>query len=106
MIAQPLGVGIIGCGLIGWKRANSLGTGGHLEACTDLDSGKTEKLAGDHCCEAVRDWEILLERKNIDLVIVATLHDSLAEITQAAIESDKHVLVKNRLPGLQVSSDP
>jgi predicted dehydrogenase len=34
---RVLGVAIIGCGLIGQKRANSLGSGGKLIACADID---------------------------------------------------------------------
>jgi len=36
-IEKSFGVGIVGCGLIGKKRANALGAGGRLVACTDID---------------------------------------------------------------------
>ena len=93
-MSKPFGVGIVGCGLIGRKRANRLGAGGRLVACMDLDSSKAEKLALDHGCEFLSNWKELISRKDVELVIVSTLHDSLAEITQAAIIAGKHVLVE------------
>ena len=79
MSVQPLGVGIVGCGLIGQKRAKALGDGGRLAACTDSDCGKAEKLAKDYGGKAVKDWNELFKRREVELVIVATLHDSLAD---------------------------
>ena len=38
-------VGIIGCGLIGKKRSESLGDQGKLIACADIDLPKAKKLA-------------------------------------------------------------
>ena len=80
--------------MIGRKRANALGVGGRLVACMDLDSSKAEKFALDHGCEFLSNWKELISRKDVELVIVSTLHDSLAEITQAAIIAGKHVLVE------------
>ena len=93
-MSKPFGVGIVGCGLIGRKRANALGAGGRLVACMDLDSSKAEKLALDRGCEFLSNWKELISRKDVELVIVSTLHDSLAEITHAAIIAGKHVLVE------------
>ena len=80
--------------MIGRKRANALGTGGRLAACMDLDSSKAQKLALDHGCEFLSNWKELISKKDVELVIVSTLHDSLAEITQAAIIAGKHVFVE------------
>jgi predicted dehydrogenase len=41
-----------------------------------------------------RDWRELVWLRGVDVVIVATLHDSLAEITLTAIDAGKHVLVE------------
>jgi len=91
---QVFGVGIIGCGLIGQKRAKALGTGGKLLACADLDSARAESLARGTGAKVFRDWRELVWMAGVDVVIVATLHDSLAEITLTAIEAGKHVLVE------------
>lgn len=88
------GVGVIGCGLIGQKRAKALGVGGKLVACADLDADRAEKLASTTGAQVYRDWRELVWSSSVDVVIVATLHDSLAEITRAAAEAGKHVLVE------------
>ncbi len=88
------GVGIIGCGLIGQKRAKALGNGGRLVACADIDEICAESLAKGTNAKVFRDWRDLLWMPGVDVVIVATLHDSLAEISRTAIEAGKHVLVE------------
>ena len=40
---RPFGIGIIGCGLIGQKRAKALGSGGQLVACADINMIIIEK---------------------------------------------------------------
>ncbi len=91
---KPFGVGIVGCGLIGQKRAKALGHGGQLMACADLDVTRAESLARTSGAKVFRDWRELVWSPLVDVVIVATLHDSLAEITRTAAEAGKHVLVE------------
>jgi predicted dehydrogenase len=91
---KVLGVGIIGCGLIGQKRAAHLGSGGNLIACADINISRAENLAKRFGAKALSSWNELLALPQIDIVIIATLHDSLADITLAAIASGKHVLVE------------
>ena len=40
------------------------------------------------------DWRVAVERADVDIVIVATTHDALAEVTLAAVQAEKHVLVE------------
>ncbi len=93
-VTKALGVGIIGCGLIGQKRAGALGNNGQLLACADLDVARAESLARTSGAVVYRDWPELVRSPLVDVVIVATLHDSLAEITRSAVEAGKHVLVE------------
>lgn len=88
------GVGIIGCGYIGQKRASSLGKSGYLIACADIDFNRAEKVALPYNAKAFEDWKEVLALKEVDIVVIATLHDSLAEITSAALDAGKHVLVE------------
>lgn len=90
---MSFGVGIIGCGLIGQKRANALGAG-RLVACADIDETRAKMLAEKSGAKVFSDWRRLLALPEVEIVIVSTLHDSLAEITLAAIEVKKHVLVE------------
>jgi predicted dehydrogenase len=91
---KNFGVGIVGCGLIGQKRAKALGGGGRLVACADIDAGRAESLAKGSGALVCIDWRDLLRLPEVDIVVVATLHDSLAAITLAAVEAGKHVLVE------------
>lgn len=90
---MSFGVGIIGCGLIGQKRSKALGEG-CLVACADINEGCARVLASRSKAKVFSDWRGLLALPEVDIVIIATLHDSLAEITLAAIEAGKHVLVE------------
>jgi predicted dehydrogenase len=93
-IATPFGIGIVGCGLIGQKRAKSLGESGRLVACADIDIARADSLARITNAKAFSNWHDLVTLPEVDIVVVATLHDALAEITLAAIEAGKHVLVE------------
>lgn len=93
-LKQVFGVGIIGCGMIGKKRAKVLSSGGRLMACADIDVSRAESLAAGTNAKVFCDWRELLRLPGVDVVIVATLHDTLAEITLAAIKAGRHVLVE------------
>ena len=88
------GVGIIGCGLIGEKRAHALGSGGRLVACADIAIDRAKYVANRFNAKPFNDWRELIAMKEIDIVIISTLHDSLVEITLAAVNSGKNVLVE------------
>jgi len=93
-VNKSFGIGIVGCGLIGQKRAKALGAGGRLVACADIDVGRAENLAKGSVAKVFGDWRGLLALPEVEIVVIATLHDSLAEITLAAVEAGKHVLVE------------
>jgi predicted dehydrogenase len=87
-------VAIVGCGLVGQRRAHAMPPA-QLIACADVDSRRAEAVAALATeCVAFTDWRELLVRADCDIVIVATPHDSLAEIAAAAAASGRHVLVE------------
>jgi len=87
-------IAIVGCGLIGQRRAKAL-TGARLVACVDTDLARAEQLArGADGSAAVSDWRAVVNRADVDAIVVAVPHHALAEITRAAIEAGKHVLVE------------
>ena len=57
---KVFGVGVIGCGLIGQKRAKALGSGGKLVACADLDADRAQNLAKTSGAQVSRDWRELI----------------------------------------------
>jgi predicted dehydrogenase len=88
-----MNVGIVGCGLIGRKRARALGQG-KLVACSDAVFDRAQALAAEHGAQAVGDWREMVSRPEVQIVVVATTHDWLAPVTLAAVEAGKHVLVE------------
>lgn len=85
---------IVGCGFIGQRRARAI-PGGQLVACADVDMARATALANTvGCCRAFGDWREMLSQVPCDVVIVATLHDSLAEIAHGAVTAGRHVLVE------------
>ncbi len=87
-------VAIIGCGLIGQKRARAL-AGCRLVACADAVREKAEALAAlSPGVQPLSSWQAVVERPDVDIVVIAATHDVLAEITSAAIAEGKHVLVE------------
>ena len=88
------GVAIVGCGLIGRKRAKALGPA-RLIACADSVADRARSLAADFPGVVARaHWKDALRHPGVDLVIVATSNNALAEITLAAVQEGKHVLVE------------
>ena len=88
------GVAVIGCGLIGRKRANAFGER-KLVACADLDLSLAKTLATSMPgCYATVDWQEVVAREDVGIVVIATPHHMLAEITEGAINAGCHVLVE------------
>jgi predicted dehydrogenase len=100
---KELSVGIIGCGLIGKKRAQALGEGGKLIACADIDFAKAQSFAADYGAHAFKDWRELIHLPEIEVIFISTLHDSLALITHEALAANKHILVEK--PAARISAE-
>lgn len=91
---QATGVAVVGCGLIGQKRAAALGSAS-LVACADLDHARAEALARRYPgATAGTDWRAAIGRQDVAIVVVATTNDALAEIAIFALEAGKHVLIE------------
>jgi predicted dehydrogenase len=88
-----LRVGIVGCGLIGAKRAAALPAADQLVGCYDLDQRATETQADRFGCAAATSVDELLTLP-LDVVIVATTHDQLAHLSELALAAGSHVLVE------------
>jgi predicted dehydrogenase len=93
-VIDRMNVAIIGCGLIGQKRARAL-AGTRLVACADILAERAEALSHFFSeCQPTDDWKKVTDSRIVDIVIIATPHASLAEITLAAVSAGKHVLVE------------
>ncbi len=91
---QTVRVAIIGCGLIGQKRARVLGDC-PLVAVADTNIGRAQQLASQYPgCVAEPRWQDAVVRADVDLVIIATTNDALTPVALAAVQAGKHVLVE------------
>lgn len=94
MNSERVRVGIIGCGLIGNKRAKALGPA-RLIACADVVLERAQALAaGNPDVFVSSNWREVVGRDDVDLIIVATTNDQLAPVSLAALKAGKHVLVE------------
>ena len=82
-------VAIVGCGRVGQKRAAALGDA-KLVACADVDAGRARSLGAAWSV----NWREVVARDDVDIVIVSTFNSLLAEISIAALDAGKHVLVE------------
>jgi predicted dehydrogenase len=86
-------VGIVGCGLIGAKRAAALAPEDELIGCYDIDSAAAISLSERHGGAACSSLDELLGRA-ADVVIVATVHNRLVELAEQSLLAGAHVLVE------------
>jgi predicted dehydrogenase len=101
-----MNVAIVGCGLIGRKRAEALGAF-RLVACADADLDRAAALAASAGgADAAADWREVVARKDVGMVIVATPHHLLAEVSLAAVRAGKHVLVEKPAARRVAEIDP
>lgn len=104
--ARPLGFAIIGCGLIGRKRASALAglPGVSLRRACDLDAARAAEVARlAPGCAATTDAQAAIEAPEVQAVIVATLNAALAPLALAAAKAGKHVLVEK--PGARTAAE-
>ncbi len=92
---EDLRIAIVGCGLIGNKRANSLSGRASVSVCCDVNLSRAEALA--KACgggDVSTDWSSVVSRSDVDAVFVCTTHNLLAPIAAAAASHGKHVLIE------------
>ena len=100
---QALRIGIVGCGLIGKKRAEAAQRLGHaVAAVCDADPARAAALAEAHRAETCAD-PAKLAAMPLDLVVVSTPHDALAGLSARMIAAGKHVLIEK--PGARYARE-
>jgi predicted dehydrogenase len=95
-MADKLGVAVVGCGLIGRRRA--LVAAQHeatrlIVAC-DVERAAAESVASLAGAAVAVDWRAAVDRPDVDIVVVSTPNWLLAEIALAGLGANKHVLIE------------
>jgi predicted dehydrogenase len=55
------------------------------------DQERADAVAKQFDCDGSTDWQRIFDRRDVDAVVVATPHALLTHVSQAALESGKHV---------------
>ncbi|MDR2068020.1 MAG: Gfo/Idh/MocA family oxidoreductase [Holosporaceae bacterium] len=87
--------GIVGCGLIGRKRAASIGNKkeNRLVAAADLEVKKSEALCAEFGGRAMTSAADVINSE-AEIIVISTTHDQLASLTLTAVRAGKHVLLE------------
>ena len=85
---------IVGCGLIGKKRAEAIPKDVELVGCFDISTSTANQFSVDFDCVVYSNVTEMLENEKLDFVIIATRHDSLSSLALECINANKHVFVE------------
>jgi biliverdin reductase len=89
-------VGLVGTGYAAKLRAETLQADdrAHLVAVSGHTWESTSGFSQLYNAEAMPTWQTLIDRPEIDLVIIATVNRDHGAIAQAALQANKHVVVE------------
>lgn len=90
-------IGIVGCGLIGGKRASTIKAPHQITGICDAIPGKAENFARTRKLEHIytsESYEDMIINSGAELIIVCTIAKYLAPITLCAVQHGKHVIVE------------
>jgi predicted dehydrogenase len=93
---HSIGVGIVGCGLIGKRRATEAAAHAktHVVVTCDASAEISAAVASEFGARSTTSWRDVVDDDNVGIVVVATPNGMLAEISIAALEAGKHVLLE------------
>jgi predicted dehydrogenase len=87
-------VAIIGCGVIGRRRCGVVRASAQDEVVVvaDVKGDRAEEAGRDAECAWTTNWADVVDREDVDAIVVATTNKWLAPVSLAALERGKHVL--------------
>ncbi|WP_353931927.1 Gfo/Idh/MocA family oxidoreductase [Okeanomitos corallinicola TIOX110] len=96
LVDKTIEVGLVGTGYAAKLRAEAFNQDSrtNLVAIAGNTPEKTAALAQAYQMEAINSWQQLVEREDIDLVVISTINLDHGKITRAALDNDKHVIVE------------
>ncbi|WP_448561522.1 Gfo/Idh/MocA family protein [Trichothermofontia sp.] len=95
-IAFPLKIGLVGTGYAANARAEVLQWDKRVQltAVAGHSPTKTQAFAQTYGLAACDTWEVLVNRADLDLIVIATANHLHGPIVRAALEAGKHVVVE------------
>jgi len=93
-----MNVGIIGLGFMGKRRAKAVANcQDRIIAVCDVNLEKAKSLAIEYKCDFTDKWQELVNRQDVEAVIVSVTNDRLCEVATAGLKAKKHVLCEKPL---------
>jgi UDP-N-acetylglucosamine 3-dehydrogenase len=99
-MSQEIGIGIIGAGVMGGQYFSKLVTelsSARLVAVADIDERRAQEVGARYNIPAYKDCQQLIERKDVDAVLVTTPDKDHLEPSKAAAQAGKHLFVEKPL---------
>lgn len=92
----PVRVGLVGTGFAAKLRAETLQTDerSHLITIVGHTLEKTQAFSQNYQAEALDSWQQLVERSDLDLVVICNVNREHGAIANAALQNGKHVIVE------------
>jgi biliverdin reductase len=96
MMMKPINVGIVGTGYVAKKRAEvfQADTRSQLMSIAGHHPKSTQEFAQQFHIQPEVSWRKLIERNDIDLIVICSVNRDHDVMTQAALEQNKHVIVE------------
>ncbi len=93
---RTLGVAIVGCGLVGRRRAAVAAADERtvVRAVVDTDAAAASTLSSETGAPASAEWEAAVLDRGVDVVVVATPNAFLVPVAEAALAAGRHVLLE------------
>jgi predicted dehydrogenase len=86
---------VVGCGLIGRKRAAAIARLGHqIALVVDFAKERAAEVSSRSGARVAPDFRVAAETADVDAVVIATPHAELSAIATACLRAGKHVLVE------------
>jgi len=92
-----MNIAIIGCGLIGRKRALALSKDDNLIACCDSNPETAEKFGREFNCRFYTNFKELLQEVDPEALVVAVINKYAKDIIIESIKKGKHVIAEKPL---------
>ncbi|MDP1608981.1 MAG: Gfo/Idh/MocA family oxidoreductase [Chlamydiales bacterium] len=93
---MAINVAIVGCGLIGKKRAAQIkkDPSARLLYAVDIHEEPRTFFQSNYGCNVLSNWEELIQVKEVDVIIISTPNHLSMPIAKEALRAKKHILLE------------